>query len=201
MTSLNKKSKLLTEEEIFIDILHSMGIDQYEPQVIQALSEYARRITSELLCDAKDYSNHAQKNDIDNDDMDLAIKLSMHRRSGIAANTEIMNKFARTINSQDLSELIDKERVLIKYPRKLHESLLQRSYTYIPGSQAYPDEFTSNDINTGKQMDIDNSNNNNTNNNNNASKEFKPMTLSKVSAQKTTRANSNNAPGFQDDTI
>ena len=199
MTSLNKKSKLLTEEEIFADILHSMGIDQYEPQVIQALSEYARRITSELLCDAKDYSNHAQKNDIDNDDMDLAIKLSMHRRSGIAANTEIMNKFARTINSQDLSELIDKERVLIKYPRKLHESLLQRSYTYIPGSQAYPDEFTSTDINTEKQMDIDNSNNNN--NNNNSSKEFKPMTLSKVSAQKTTLANSNNAPGFQDDTI
>jgi len=198
MTSSNKKSKLLTEEEIFIDILHSMGIDQYEPQVIQALSEYARRITSELLCDAKDYSNHAQKNDIDSDDMDLAIKLSMHRRSGIAANTELMNKFARTINSQDLSEIIDKERVLIKYPRKLHESLLQRSYTYIPGSQAYPDEITTNtDINTEKQMDIDNSNNNN----NNTNKDFKPMTL-KVAAQKTTiTTNNNNASGFQDDTI
>lgn len=125
--------------------------------------------------------------------MDLSIKLSMHRRSGVAANTEILNKFARTINSQDLSELIDKERVLIKYPRKLHESLLQRSYTYVPGSQAFPDEIgtTNNESNNEKQMEIDN---------NNTNKEFKSMPISKISVKERTAINIA-VPGFQDDTI
>jgi len=39
MNQSNKKSKLLTEEEIFAELLHSMGIEQneYEPQVLLAL--------------------------------------------------------------------------------------------------------------------------------------------------------------------
>lgn len=34
---MSKKSKLLSEEEIFAEILNSMGIDKYEPQVLLAL--------------------------------------------------------------------------------------------------------------------------------------------------------------------
>ena len=186
-----KKSRVLTEQEVFADILGSMDIDKYDHYVILALSEYAKRITSELLCDAKDYSNHAQKNDIDTDDMDTAIKLSMHKRSGITANTETMNKFARTINSQDLSEIIDKDRVLIKYPRKLHESLLQRSYTYIPGSQAYAEDISTrtSDINNEKPMDIDN--------NTNTNKEFKTMQL--PNKQKQANNKIMPPPTFQED--
>ena len=114
----------------------------------------------------------------------------MHRRSGIVANSETMSKFARTINSQDLSELIDKDRVLIKYPKKLTESLLQRSYTYIPGNQGYPDELEARNNDTSNLMDVDNNNNQNNNQNNdnnnqknNNNKGFKPILLnSKVNA-------------------
>lgn len=215
MSQSNKKSKLLTEEEIFAEILHSMGIEQheYEPQVLLALryyknynfvmkkllllllSEYGRRITSELLCDAKDYSSHAQKSDIDNDDIDLAIKLTMHRRSGIVANSENMNKLARALNGQDLSELIDKDRVLIKYPRKLTESLLQRSYTYIPGNQGY-EEFATRNNDNSTLMDVDNSNNNSNQNNNQNNKCFKPIVLNPKASERTVSVNS--VKGFDD---
>ena len=75
-SSLDRKS----ESEIFESILKSMGVEVYEPNVVTALAEYARRFTSELLSDAKDYSNHAGKTDIDSSDIKLSLEL-MDRRS------------------------------------------------------------------------------------------------------------------------
>jgi len=43
----------------FLRILESMGIDKYDPLVPTALNEYATRLASELLKDARDYAAHA----------------------------------------------------------------------------------------------------------------------------------------------
>ena len=48
-----------SEEAIFTSILESMGIDEYDPVVTTALSEYARRYASSLISDARDYAVHA----------------------------------------------------------------------------------------------------------------------------------------------
>lgn len=59
-------------------ILQSMGIksSQYNESVVLALSEYARRFAAELICDAKDYSVHANKDEIEPSDVKLAINLA-----------------------------------------------------------------------------------------------------------------------------
>jgi histone H3/H4 len=49
----------VSDEAIFASILESMGIDEYDPLVTTALSEYARRYAASLISDAKDYAAHA----------------------------------------------------------------------------------------------------------------------------------------------
>jgi transcription initiation factor TFIID subunit 9B len=64
-----------SEIEIFESLLKSMGIDNYDPNVLTALAEYAHRFTKEILCDSKDYSNHAGRSEIEISDLNLAIEL------------------------------------------------------------------------------------------------------------------------------
>jgi hypothetical protein len=49
------------DDEIFTSIIQSMGIHNYDPLVITALNEYARRYAGSLLIDAKDYAEHADR--------------------------------------------------------------------------------------------------------------------------------------------
>ena len=51
----------LSDEAMFSSILKSMGIQNYDPLVITALNEYARRYAGNLLSDAKDYAKHADR--------------------------------------------------------------------------------------------------------------------------------------------
>jgi hypothetical protein len=90
---------------------------------------------------------------------------------------QVVNKVATQINSKDLVGLLNKDDVSIRYPKSLQDSLLERTYTFVPGSVAYPEEKLNNSNNNDK---INNDNNNNNNN------KFKPMVISK-SAEKRSR--------------
>ena len=46
---------------MFVNVLRSMGIQNYDPLVTTALNEYARSYTASLLIDAKDYAAHANR--------------------------------------------------------------------------------------------------------------------------------------------
>lgn len=50
-----------SDDEIFTSIILSMGIHNYDPLVITALNEYARRYAGSLLLDANDYAEHADR--------------------------------------------------------------------------------------------------------------------------------------------
>jgi histone H3/H4 len=50
-----------SDDEIFTSIIQSMGIHNYDPLVITALNEYARRYAGSLLLDANDYAEHADR--------------------------------------------------------------------------------------------------------------------------------------------
>jgi hypothetical protein len=72
-------------------------------------------------------------------DLQLAIKLSDARTIGADPRLNISSEVAATINSQDLTQLLDRENVLIHHPKSLQDSLLQRTYTFVPGSECFPE--------------------------------------------------------------
>ncbi|ORX89190.1 TFIID-31kDa-domain-containing protein [Basidiobolus meristosporus CBS 931.73] len=55
-------------------ILESLGVEDCEPRVIHQLMEFAHRYTVDVFQDALVYSEHANKNDVDLEDIRLAIQ-------------------------------------------------------------------------------------------------------------------------------
>ena len=55
-------------------VLKDMGIEEFEPRVVNQLLEFSYRYITNLLEDAKAFSNHAGKKNIDSEDIKMAIK-------------------------------------------------------------------------------------------------------------------------------
>lgn len=55
-------------------ILHTMGVDDYDPRVTHQLLELLYRYTSSVLIEARTFSEHADKPAIDPDDIKLAVR-------------------------------------------------------------------------------------------------------------------------------
>ncbi|GAA5801345.1 transcription initiation factor IID, 31kD subunit-domain-containing protein [Helicostylum pulchrum] len=55
-------------------ILQSLGVEDYDPKVVHQLLEFAHRYTSDVFQDSLIYAEHANKNDLDLDDIQLAIQ-------------------------------------------------------------------------------------------------------------------------------
>ncbi|KAM4696724.1 transcription initiation factor TFIID subunit 9-like isoform 3-T3 [Rhinophrynus dorsalis] len=62
------------DAQVMAQILKDMGITEYEPRVINQMLEFTYRYVTTILEDAKIYSSHAKKTDIDADDVRLAIQ-------------------------------------------------------------------------------------------------------------------------------
>ena len=73
MSGNSKGNKLPTDELAMRAILKDMGVTEYEPRVVQQMLEFSYRYTTEVLEEAKLYSNHARKKQIDLDDVKLAV--------------------------------------------------------------------------------------------------------------------------------
>uniref|UniRef100_G1TRJ2 TATA-box binding protein associated factor 9b n=1 Tax=Oryctolagus cuniculus TaxID=9986 RepID=G1TRJ2_RABIT len=63
-----------TDSLVMAQILKDMGITEYEPRVINQMLEFAFRYVTTILDDAKIYSSHAKKPNVDADDVRLAIQ-------------------------------------------------------------------------------------------------------------------------------
>ena len=75
--------------------------------------------------------------EIESDDVKLAVKLSEERPLGTSNSIRMTDSTHREINAQDIMESIDKEVVLLRYPQSACNGLTQRTFTYVPGSEAY----------------------------------------------------------------
>ncbi|OCT67667.1 hypothetical protein XELAEV_18038968mg [Xenopus laevis] len=62
------------DAQVMAQILKDMGITEYEPRVINQMLEFTYRYVTTILDDAKIYSSHAKKSDVDADDVRLAIQ-------------------------------------------------------------------------------------------------------------------------------
>ena len=69
----NAQKPLPKDAQVMVAILKDMGITDYEPRVINQMLEFSYRYTTEVLEEAKLYSNHARKKQIDLDDVKLAV--------------------------------------------------------------------------------------------------------------------------------
>lgn len=69
------------------------------------------------------------------------MKLSDARTIGADPRLSLSSDVANTINSQDLMQTMDRENVLIHVSKSLQDSLLQRTYTFVPGVEGFPEEY------------------------------------------------------------
>ncbi|MGH0190645.1 UNVERIFIED_CONTAM: hypothetical protein FKN15_048662 [Acipenser sinensis] len=65
------------DAQVMTQILKDMGITEYEPRVINQMLEFTYRYVTTIIEDAKIYSTHAKKSNIDADDVRLAIQCRM----------------------------------------------------------------------------------------------------------------------------
>ncbi|XP_059382693.1 transcription initiation factor TFIID subunit 9 isoform X1 [Carassius carassius] len=62
------------DAQVMMQILKDMGITEYEPRVINQMLEFTYRYVTTIIEDAKIYSTHAKKSNVDADDVRLAIQ-------------------------------------------------------------------------------------------------------------------------------
>ena len=58
-----------------ISLLNQMDVPDWEPRVVNQLLEYSFRYVSEVTADAEEYKKHAGKQQLDADDIRVAVKL------------------------------------------------------------------------------------------------------------------------------
>lgn len=89
-------------------ILHSMGVEQYDPHVTNVLLELLYRYVSSVLNDARQYSEHADKTNIDADDIKLAIRSRTSFTFTQPPPRDITMRLAAERNSVPLPEIQEK---------------------------------------------------------------------------------------------
>ncbi|ORZ00736.1 transcription initiation factor IID, 31kD subunit-domain-containing protein [Syncephalastrum racemosum] len=73
-TQKHKQQSQPRDARIISLILQSLGVEQFDPKVVPQLLEFAHRYTTDVIQDALVYAEHANKNDLDLDDIQLAIQ-------------------------------------------------------------------------------------------------------------------------------
>lgn len=74
MADNEEDSNMPRDAKIMQSLLKSMGVEEYEPRVINKFLELWYRYVVDVLTDAQVYSEHAGKPAIDVDDVKLAIQ-------------------------------------------------------------------------------------------------------------------------------
>ncbi|KDO29267.1 hypothetical protein SPRG_19927 [Saprolegnia parasitica CBS 223.65] len=80
-------------------ILESMGVDKYEPRVVTQLLEFVHRYTTDVLVDAQEYSQYANKAEIDADDVRLAAMSRLNHAYAQMPARELMMELAEKRNA------------------------------------------------------------------------------------------------------
>lgn len=86
-------------------ILKEMGINEYEPKVINQMLEYTYRYITTVLEDAIVYSKHAGKKDVDADDVQLAIQSRLDHSYTNPPPREFLIEIARQKNRHPLPQI------------------------------------------------------------------------------------------------
>eukprot|EP01118_Nematostelium_gracile_P000112 TRINITY_DN10101_c0_g1_i1.p1 TRINITY_DN10101_c0_g1~~TRINITY_DN10101_c0_g1_i1.p1 ORF type:complete len:185 (-),score=47.94 TRINITY_DN10101_c0_g1_i1:186-740(-) len=90
-------------------ILSSMGVEEYEPRVVNMLMEFMHRYVSEILLDSQGYASHAGRSTIDLDDVRIATQAKVNFAFTQPPPREVLLELAQSKNSTPLPLIQDKQ--------------------------------------------------------------------------------------------
>jgi len=90
------------EAQVMVGILRDLGIHQYDPGVLTQMLEFSYRYISNILEDAKLYSNHARKRTIDSEDVKLAVQVNTEQTVTGPPSRDVLLELAQSRNNQQL---------------------------------------------------------------------------------------------------
>lgn len=99
MTSAKSSPK---DAQVMTSILKDMGIIEYEPRVINQMLEFTYRYITNILDDARIFSTHAKKKNLDVDDVKLAIQMQMDKSFTTPPPRDILIDISRQRNNTPL---------------------------------------------------------------------------------------------------
>lgn len=89
-------------------ILKEMGVNEYEPRVINQMLEFSYRYITDVLEDARVYSFHACRKQIDLDDVVMSVERRLDHSFTSPPPREFLLEAAKTKNSQSLPLIQEK---------------------------------------------------------------------------------------------
>ncbi|CAI2166807.1 9874_t:CDS:2 [Funneliformis geosporum] len=102
------KDQVPRDSRVMQLILQAAGVEDYEPKVAQQLLEFAHRYTVDVIQDASAYAEHAGKNDIDIDDVKLAIQGRITHSFTAPPRQEFLAQLAKERNKEPLPPVPEK---------------------------------------------------------------------------------------------
>merc|ERR1712232_807033 len=111
----------------------SMGVKRYEPRVSTQLLEFTHRLVTEVLTDAQQYSKHAEKTELDKDDVRLAVRSMASFGGTQPPPKDLLLDLASKRNSKPLP-LVSHEALGVHLPEE-QEQLTRRNYQVLTKSQ------------------------------------------------------------------
>lgn len=90
------------DAQVMSAILKDMGVLESEPRLINQMLEFTYRYVTDVLEDAKVYSNHASRKTIDTEDIKLAVQMKMDHSFTMPPPRDLLMGIAREKNSQPL---------------------------------------------------------------------------------------------------
>ncbi|XP_057812424.1 transcription initiation factor TFIID subunit 9-like [Salvia miltiorrhiza] len=94
------------DAKIVKELLKSMGVDDYEPRVVNQFLELWYRYVVDVLTDSHVYADHAGKSIIDSDDVKLAIQSKVNFSFSQPPPREVLLELARSRNKVPLPKSI-----------------------------------------------------------------------------------------------
>ncbi|CAG8568397.1 13118_t:CDS:2 [Acaulospora colombiana] len=98
----SQRDKIPRDSKVMELILRSAGVEDFEPKVIQQLLEFAHRYTVDVIQDALAYAEHTGKNEIDIDDVKLAIQGRINHSFTAPPRQEFLVQLAKEQNKEPL---------------------------------------------------------------------------------------------------
>ncbi|CEG70512.1 Putative Transcription initiation factor TFIID subunit 9B [Rhizopus microsporus] len=129
-------------------ILQSLGVEDYDPKVVHQLLEFAHRYTTDVLQDALVYAEHANKMDIELEDIQLAIQGRVNHSFTTPPPKEFLLELAQEKNKAPLPLI--PEKYGIRLPAEKH-CLTGINFSIVPDA---PKQQQSN-VTLDSQMDTD----------------------------------------------
>ncbi|KAK3262899.1 hypothetical protein CYMTET_28271 [Cymbomonas tetramitiformis] len=105
MASAGESSEVPRDIKVIENILRSMGVQQWEPRVLNQLLEYMYRYVSEVLEESQAYSEYAGKSSIDVQDVRLAERAYVNSTFTSPPPREVLQQLSHTLNAVPLKPI------------------------------------------------------------------------------------------------